>query len=133
VNIASGVVELDPIAELTLDSATKRWIRTTLPKGPARSAPFAIVHDEENEARYYSAHGYTSPLGDPGVWTRPSKRVWTFAPDRRFTDVWEGMRTQAPPTPRVTVEVFATKLTPRPRDAAETSNQTKVPEQAANA
>jgi hypothetical protein len=133
VNMASGVVQLDPIAELTLDSTTKRWTRTTLPKGPARSAPFAIVHDEENEARYYAARGYTSPLADPGSWSHPSKRVWLLTTERRFTDAWEGMPTAAPTTPPVTVEVFTTRVNPRPNVAAEASDDQLAPEQAAEA
>jgi hypothetical protein len=111
--LARNEAQLDPLAELTLDPATKTWRRAPLPKGPARRARLTIVHDEENEARHYARRGYTSPLGDPGVWAHPSKRVWTLA-------INEPQAAAAPTDspvaqPAVTVQLFPT--TPR-RDAA---------------
>ena len=85
VDPSAGVIHLDPLARLTLDPRTRTWWRTPLPKGPARVAAFAVVHDEENEARHYAQRRYASPLGDPGVWSHPSKRVWTLTTGARIT------------------------------------------------
>jgi hypothetical protein len=98
VDMASGVAHLDPLARLTLDPATKTWIRTPLPRGPARSTSFATVHDEENEARHYAQHGYTSPLGEAGAWSHPSKRIWILTTGPAATET--------PKPTSVTVEIF---------------------------
>jgi hypothetical protein len=77
---ASGKAKLDPIAELTLDPATRAWRRRPLPKGAARVEPLSAVHDDENEARHYARNGYASPLGDVTEWFHPTKRLWSSEP-----------------------------------------------------
>jgi hypothetical protein len=97
---SADVIHLDPIATLILDPSTSTWVRTALAKGPARSAPLARVHDEENEARYYAQNHYNSPIGDGGEWAHPTKRVWTLTTGR---DVGQAVAAQHPP---VTVKTF---------------------------
>lgn len=113
VDLLAGEVRLDPLAELTLDDDTKTWRRAALPKGPARAARFAIVHDEENEARHYALNKYTSPLGEAGTWAHPSKRVWALtvgeSPAIAVAPEWA--------RPAVTVQLF-TKPGGRPAAAA---------------
>ena len=111
VDLVCGEARLDPLAELTLDPQTKTWRRTPLPKGPARRARLAVVHDDENEARYYARRGYASPLGDAGVWSNPSKRVWALAINEPRAAAVAAPETTPAPQPAVSVEVFAT--TPR--------------------
>ena len=113
VDIALGVVRLDPLSELTLDSSAHAWMRTPLPKGPPRSAPFSLVHDEENEAHHYAQRHYTSPLGDSGVWSHPSKRVWVLTTGQPANI--PAAPAANPPAP-VTVELFPTQA--RRRSAA---------------